>query len=96
MLVSLRMGAVVAAMASNMPWLITLSLHKAWVFSGSGILLLLGGWALYRPERSCPIEPELAALCTKAHRWNCRFYGMSVVIWVIGFFFAYIAEHLFY
>ena len=96
MLVSLGMGAVVAAMASDLPFLITLSLHKSWVFAGSFILVLLGGWLLYQPGRTCPTDPELAALCIRAHQWNCWLYWISVGIWCIGFFFAYIAERLFY
>ncbi len=95
-LVSLGMGAVVAAMASNIPFLITLSLYKSWVFAGSGVLLALGGYLLYRPGRACPTEPELAALCTKAHNWNCRVLWISIIIWCVGFFFAYIAESIFY
>lgn len=95
-LVSLGLGAVVATIASNLPWLITLSMHKIWVFAASGVLLLLAGAFLYRPGHSCPVDPELAAICSKAHRWNCRVYWISVVIWCVGFFFAYIAESIFY
>jgi hypothetical protein len=93
-LVSLGMGAVVAAMASNIPFLITLSLHKSWVFAGSGILLLLGAWFLYRPGRICPTDPELAKLCSKTHNWNCWIYWISAVIWCFGFFFAYILPNI--
>lgn len=96
MLVSLGMGAVVAAMASNLPFLVTLSLYKVWMFAGSGLLLSLGGWLLYRPGRTCPTDPELAILCTNAYIWNSRLYWTSVGIWCVGLFFAYIAEHLFY
>lgn len=96
MLVSLGMGAAVASMASNVPFLITLSMHKIWVFAGSGLLLLIGGWLLFRSGRTCPTDPELAALCTKAHKWNQRLYWLSATIWCVGFFFAYIAEYLFY
>ncbi|MFT5133031.1 MAG: mercuric ion transport protein [Gammaproteobacteria bacterium] len=96
MLVSLGMGAVVASMASNLPFLIGLSMHKAWVFLGSGILLLAGAWALYRPGRACPTDPELARLCNTTHKWNCRVHGLSSIIWCTGFFFAYIAERIFY
>ena len=45
-LVSLGMGAVVASMASNIPFLIVLSQHKAWVFLASFILLILAAWGL--------------------------------------------------
>lgn len=95
-LVSLGMGAVVAAMATNIPFLITLSLYKTWFFAGSAFLLLFGGWLLYRPGRACPTDPEIAALCNRTHAWNCWLFWISIGIWCIGFFFAYIAEYLFY
>lgn len=90
LLVSLGMGAVVASMASNIPWLITLSMHKGWVFAGSGFLLLLGGWALYRPGITCPTNPEYAKLCDTAQKWNRRFYWSSLVILCIGAFSAFV------
>ncbi|MCG8380176.1 MAG: intracellular growth attenuator family protein [Proteobacteria bacterium] len=95
MLVSLGMGAVVASMATNLPFLITLSLYKDWVFAGSALLLCFGAWLLYRPGRACPTDPELAALCNKIFTWNCRLYWLSVFIWCTGFFFAYIAQYIF-
>ena len=90
-LVTLGFGATVAALTSALPFLITLSQHKIWVFSISGIMLCVSGWLLYRPGRSCPTDSELGALCEKANVWNRRVYWSSVVIWVIGFFAAYIA-----
>ena len=95
-LVSLGMGAVVASMASNVPFLIELSQYKAWVFTGSGVILLLAGWALYRPGRVCPIDPELAKLCLSAQKWNRRFFWGAVILWSIGFFAAFIAVRIFY
>lgn len=96
LLVSLGMGTVVASMAANVPFLITLSLYKAWVFAFSGLLLLISGWFLYRPGRSCPVDPELANLCESAHKWNLRLYWGSVVVWLVGFFFAFVAVYIFY
>lgn len=90
-LVTLGMGATVASLTSNFPFLITLSLHKAWIFAGSGLMLTLSAWLLYRPGRACPADPVLAALCERVFRWNKRVYWTSVVIWGIGFFAAYLA-----
>jgi len=90
-LVTLGLGATVAALTSTFPFLITLSQHKIWVFSFSGIMLGVSGWLLYRSGRSCPSDPELGALCERANVWNRRVYWTSVVLWVIGFFAAYIA-----
>ena len=90
-LVTLGLGAAVVSMTSNFPFLITLSQHKTWVFAFSGGMLLLSGWLLYRPNRHCPADPELGALCEKSHRWNRRIYWVSVFIWSAGFFAAYLA-----
>ena len=90
-LVTLGLGAAVVSMTSSFPFLITLSQHKTWVFAFSGAMLLLSGWPLYRPNRSCPADPELGALCERSHKWNRRIYWTSVLIWGAGFFAAYLA-----
>jgi len=90
-LVTLGMGATVAAMTSAFPFLIFLSLHKTWVFAFSGFMLALSGWFIYRPGQYCPIEPELARICEFSKKWNKRIYWSSIVIWGVGFFAAYIA-----
>ncbi len=95
LLVSLGMGAVVASLASNVPFLITLSLHKTWVFVISAIILLLATWALYRLGRACPTNPDLALACITAQKWNTRFLWSSIAIWVIGFVAAYILPILY-
>ena len=91
MLVTLGMGATVVAMTSTFPFLITLSLYKGWVFAGSGLMLALTGWYIYRPGRACPTDPELSRLCNRTRLWNRRIYLMSVLIWGIGFFAAFLA-----
>ena len=91
LLVSLGLGATVAALTSNIPFLITLGENKAWVFALSGGLLLLTGWLLYRTGRACPTDRAMNDLCSRAHLWNRRIHGSSVAIWSIGFFAAYLA-----
>jgi len=90
-LVTLGLGATVAALTSSLPFLITLSQHKAWVFAFSGLMLGLSGWLLDRSRHSCPSDPQLGELCNKTQRWNRRLYWVSVTIWGIGFFAAYFA-----
>ncbi|TXF12312.1 hypothetical protein FR698_07115 [Pelomicrobium methylotrophicum] len=91
MLVTLGLGAAVASLTSAVPFLIVLSQHKIWVFGFSAFMLALSGWILYRPGRKCPADPETGRLCHRVQRWNRRIYWMSVVIWGIGFFAAYMA-----
>ena len=88
-LVSLGMGATVATMASSAPWLIALSQYKLWMFLFSGILIALSMYAVYRPGRSCPADPVLAAACEHADKWNRRFIILSGGMWAVGFIAAY-------
>ena len=88
-LVTLGMGAVVASMASAAPWLVTLSMHKVWVFGLSGALVVGAAWIVYRPGRACPTDPQLAAACAIADKWNKRFLWFSGLLWCLGFFAAF-------
>lgn len=93
-LVSIGLGAASAALFSNLPFLGLLAAHKIWLFSMSGALLILAGWALFRPGRACPTDPVLAAKCEAAHRWNKRLLIAALVVWVIGFAAAYLSAPL--
>ena len=73
-LVTLGLGAVSASLFETLPFLVTLTKYKLWMFLGSAAMLTLGGWALYRPGRFCPTDPVLAAKCNAAHRWNKRIW----------------------
>ena len=90
-LVTLGLGATVAAFTSSFPLLVTIAQHKAWVFAGSGAMLLVSGWLMYRPGRACPADPELGRLCDQTQVWNRRIYWSSVTLWGIGFIAAYLA-----
>ena len=90
-LVALGLGSILALLVNSAPFLVTLSLHKAWVFIVSCVLLAFSGWFMYRPGRACPADPELGALCDKTQVWNRRVFWFSVAVWSIGFFAAYLA-----
>jgi mercuric ion transport protein len=93
-LVTLGMGAAVAALASAAPWLISMSLYKIWIFAVSGVLIGGAVWMVYRPGRACPADPELAAACAAADRWNRRFLWLSGSLWLIGFVTAFALEYV--
>ena len=90
-LVTLGLGATVAAMTASFPFLITLSQHKVWVFGFSALMLAVAGWAIHRPGRACPADAELGQACNRAMVWNRRIWWSSVTLWAIGFFAAYLA-----
>jgi len=88
-LVSLGMGAAVAVLYGNLPFLTFLGLHKEWTFVITALILALAAWALFRPGRSCPADPELAKACASADKWNRRLFWISVAVWGISLFAAY-------
>ena len=90
-LVALGMGATMASLVSNVPFLMTLSQHKIMVFALSAALLALSGWLLYRRGRECPADSKLAALCDRTQKWNRGVYWSSVGLWGVGFFAAFMA-----
>jgi mercuric ion transport protein len=94
LLVTLGMGAAVASMASAAPWLIGLSANKPWVFAISGALIGVAMWSVYRPGRTCPTDPELAAACAVADKWNKRFLNVSATLWIVGFVAAFLLEYM--
>ncbi len=88
-LVAVGMGAVSAAIFSNVPFLGVIAANKIWLFSISGGLLMLAAWVLFRPGRTCPADPVLAEKCNAADRWNKRLLIASATIWTVGFVAAY-------
>jgi mercuric ion transport protein len=90
-LVTLGMGATVAALTSSLPFLIVLSQHKIWVFIFSGLMLTISAWFIYRPNQHCPTDPQQAKICNTSKLWNKRIYWFSVILWSIGFIAAFLA-----
>ena len=91
LLVTLGLGATVAALTSTFSFLVVLSEYKIWVIAFSGFMLAMSGWLLYRPGRRCPTDPQPGAPCSRAHVWNRQIYWTSLVIWSTGLFAAYLA-----
>lgn len=93
LLVSLGAGAVLASLVSTFPALIWLSQHKLALFVGAGVMLVIGGWLQSRPA-ACPLDPELARACARYKRVSRWVYIASVVLYLIGGFFAYLLPAL--
>jgi len=95
LLVGLGLGALSATLFEALPFLVTLSHYKIWMFIISCGALLLAGWALYRPNRACPTDLLLAQKCEQAHRWNLRVWKFSILVWSIGFIATYLSLPVF-
>ena len=84
-LVALGAGSVVASMVSTFPWIVTLTEHKAWVFTISALLLAANYWALYR---SGGVACDPGGVCHPSHpvgRWMRQAFRFSTAVYVVGF-----------
>ena len=95
--VTLGAGAALAGLVAAAPWLVALSQYKVWLFGLSGAMIVLAGvmqWhSRYAP---CPTDPEQARACQRLRTISQWLYGLSVAVWCIGFFFAFVAVYVFY
>jgi hypothetical protein len=97
MMVTLGMGAALAGFISVNPWITVISEYKVEVFIISGLLILAAGTMQFRARNApCPVDPKAAKICTILRRASVGILIFSAIIWAIGFFFAFIAVHLFY
>lgn len=69
----------------------TLAHYKIWLFTGSGVMMAASGWSLFRPNRTCPADPEKAKACAQAHRWNTCIFSVSADVRLMGFTAAYLS-----
>ena len=96
LLVSLGLGAVLAGLASNIPALIWVSEHKIQVFIFSGVMLLLNGFIIWKnKDAPCPIDPKLRDACIKGRKFSRNIFFISLTVFLIGFFFAFVAPNIF-
>lgn len=95
--VTLGAGATLASLVSTAPWLATFSTYKVWTFSISGILIIIAGLTHWQSRnKPCPLDPKQAKACTQLRKLNFWVYTASLTIWIIGFFFAFVAVEIFY
>jgi len=91
-LVAIGSVATLTSLISHFPQLIWISEHKPLVFGLAGAMLLLAGWMQWRARfLPCPADAKLAALCMQTRRQSLWIYWVSVVIFLIGSFFAFVA-----
>lgn len=93
-LVLLGLGATVASFLSAVPWLVTLSRHKVWVFGISGTLIALSFVNLYylaprlkAKALACP--PDDPRACEVASSVSKVILWVAAAIYLSGFFVAY-------
>ena len=93
-LVAIGSAATLTALVGNFPQLIWISEHKSLVFGVAGAMLAIAGYLQWQARNApCPADAALAAVCTKTRKNALRIYWLSVGIFSIGAFFAFIAPY---
>jgi hypothetical protein len=95
LLVAIGAGAALAGLVSNVPQLIWISEHKVPVFGIAAAMLLLAGVLQWRARNApCPADLQLAETCRRTRRNSLRVYLLSLAIFAIGAWFAFVAPLL--
>lgn len=91
LLVTLGAGAALSGLVGAFPQIVWLSEHKVSLFIFAG-LMLAGSGALQWVNRNapCPIDPALRDACLRTRKVSLRVYWVSVVIYLVGGFFAFL------
>jgi len=94
LLVTIGMGATMAGLVSAAPWITVLSDYKPIVFAVSGMMLALAAFMQWRARNApCPIDPAKARACASLRKFSWGVIIFSVVIYLVGFFFAFLAKY---
>lgn len=93
LLVSIGAGAAVIGLVSTFPQLIWLSEHKVGLFIFAGIMLTISGVMRYLTRNApCPANPAKAKACMRMRRFSLGIFLFSLVMYSVGFYFAFIAQ----
>lgn len=92
LLVGIGAGAAMSSLVSHVPQLVWFSEHKVGVFLFAAAMLILSGLMQWNAKSlPCPADPQLAETCMTTRKASLRIYLASVLIFLIGGFFAFIA-----
>jgi hypothetical protein len=77
------------------PQLVWISEHKIPLFAFAGLMLVLSGVSTYRNRRApCPVDPVQAKSCLRLRRLSARIFYLSSILYLIGFFFAFVIARI--
>lgn len=91
LLVTLGAGAALSSLVSAVPQLVWLSEHKDWVFGVAAAALTLAGALQWRNRNApCPVDVRLRNACLRTRALSLRTYWVSVALFAIGGWFAFV------
>lgn len=95
LLVLFGLGATVASILSEAPWLVALSHHKHWVFIVAGVMISSNFVYIYAiapklQARNAACDPNDPATCQAASRFSRAVLWCSAVLYMVGCFTSYV------
>ncbi|MBS7806364.1 hypothetical protein KIH26_01990 [Variovorax sp. PCZ-1] len=91
LLVALGAGAALSGLVGAFPQIVWLSEHKVSLFIFAGLMLAAsGGLQWVNRNAPCPIDPALRDACLRTRKVSLRVYWVSVGIYLVGGFFAFV------
>ena len=91
LLISIGMGASLASFVSAFPWIIFISKYKIQTFISAAVLLIFSVYLFWQGRNApCPSDPIQAKICSKLRLINLIMLFISLVTYLVGFFFAFI------
>ena len=91
LLVALGAGAALSSLVAVFPQIVWMSEYKVELFGVAGAALALAGALQWRNRSApCPVDPVLRRACVATRRASARVYGVSLVLYLIGGWFAFV------
>ncbi len=95
LLVTLGMGAALAGLIGAFPQITLLSEYKPYIFGGAGFMLTIAGYMMWQARNlPCPVDPKKAKACARLRKISIGIYLFSVLVFLIGAFFAFAAQYI--
>ena len=95
LLVALGAGAALSGLVGAFPQIVWLSEHKVGLFIFAGLMLAAsGGLQWINRNAPCPVDPALRNACLRTRKVSLRVYWVSVGIYLLGGFFAFVLPWL--
>ena len=97
LLVSIGAGAVMAGLIEAVPHITWLGKHKTLVFTFAAMMIALSGFIQWRARHlPCPTDPAKAKACLRTRRVSWIIWWISLAAFVVGAFFAFFAQYIFF
>ena len=91
LLVALGAGAVLSSLVATVPGLVWISEYKEAVFGFAGVMLAISGVLQWQNRFApCPVDPALRAACLRTRETSARIYLVSLLVYLLGGWFAFV------